>query len=492
MNLDDLHLLARNRSPKSLFSKRHIHLVGIKGVAVASLAQCLIDLGIRISGSDVEEEFVTQHLLEKLHIPLFVGFDPSHVEKDVDLVIYTGAHKGRQNSEVQVAIQRSIPIISQAEAIGQLMDKKKGVSVCGTGGKSTTSAMIAWIAHVAGIHPSFTVGVGNIPDLHKTGEFSIDERSQWFIAEADEYAVDPLVDHRPRFIFQHPQIIICTNLSYDHPDIYENFDQTKQTFLSFFNTLPQEGILILNGDDERLTSLIPKLTTKARVVLVGQHEGNDIWVRSTSVAEGKTQAQVTFHLQGKQKKTEEVILLLPGVFNMMNAAFAIAAAVAIGIPRLTAIRALAQFHGTMRRFEPKGNFQGIPCFDDYAHTPEEIETTLHALKEWYPHRKRIVIFQPHTYSRTKALFDQFSQSFHDADEIYFLDIFASAREAEDSSVSSDRLAEAVKKNESDKKVKNVKTVECAADVVKLAGPQSVIVTMGAGDVYKIWSLIELK
>ncbi len=442
-----------------LLAAKKIHLVGIKGVALTALALCLSDAGIEVSGSDVAEEFVTEGVLKKRGFKLYASFSPTHIKKDLDLVVYTGAHQGVHNPEVVAAQKLGISVISHAQALGELTESKKLIAVCGTGGKSTTSAMLAWVLEQTGKSPGFAVGVGNISNFGVSGRFHKD--SAWFVAEADEYAVDPTADLRPRFVFLHPQIIICTNLKYDHPDIYPTFEDTKAVFLAFFNTLPDSGSLILNGDDSVLVSLSSKLATKAKVIMVK-----------------------------KSSLDKTMKLTLPGEFNLMNAQMALTAASSLGIKETEIKEALSGFDGTTRRFEKKGVVGGADWYDDYAHTPEEVEVTLKALRERYPNKNIIAVFQPHTYSRTKALFSGFSRCFTKADEVVLLDIFASAREKMDTSVSSDLLAESIIKLGQNSSVKNMKTITAAAKyLVGQISTESVVMTLGAGDVYKIYDEI---
>lgn len=425
-----------------LSSYHHIHLVGIKGVAMASLAQCLDDIAkiqnpntkIQITGSDVSEDFVTADVLKGRGFEIAIGFDASHIDTDVNLVIYTGAHNGKQNVEVVKAAELGIPVMSHAEALGTLMEGKKAISVCGTGGKSTTSAMIAWILEYAGKKPSYAIGVGNVPNLGCTGKYVAD--SEWFVAEADEYAVDPTSDHRPRFIYQHPEVIVLTNMRYDHPDIYPDFASMQKVFADFFATLPADGELI----------------------------------RADELAEFAPYE-----------------LLIPGRHNQLNAEVAMRAARHCGVAESVSREALAKFTSTMRRFEYKGQLGEVELYDDYAHTPDEIRATIQALREWRPGKRVVVAFQPHTYSRTKALFDGFAAELSKADSVILLDIFASAREAIDPTISSTLLAEALTISHSQVATSS----ELTALLPEILKPGDVFITMGAGDIYTLYEKIHL-
>ncbi|HKY73898.1 MAG TPA: Mur ligase domain-containing protein, partial [Patescibacteria group bacterium] len=237
------------------FSDYHsIHLVGIKGVALTALACCLHDLGKQIEGSDVEEDFVTKEQLDRLHVKVYTTFSPENLHASTDLVIFSGAHKGSENPIVVAAKEKGIRCLTHAEALGILMQGKIGISACGVGGKTSTSAMIAWILEHAGLHPSFAVGVGNIPNLGVPGRF--DKVSQYFVAEADEYVSDPGHDATPRFMFQYPTVIVCTNLEFDHPDVYPSFDDVMKAYLAFFHQLSDGGTLVYNAENDELDTLV--------------------------------------------------------------------------------------------------------------------------------------------------------------------------------------------------------------------------------------------
>lgn len=462
----------------SIFQVTHIHLVGIKGVAMTSLAQCLLDLGKTVTGSDVEDEFVTTPMLSKVGVQTYVGFSPEHIHESTELVIYSGAHKGSQNPEVLTAISKHIPVLSHADALGALTEGKKCIAVCGVGGKSSVSAMITWILECAGKKPSFSVGVGNVLNLGRTGRYEKD--SSYFVVEADEYVKDPGHDNAPRFMSLNPEVIVCTNIAYDHPDVYASFEDTKNAYRSFFAKLPTQGSLVYNGDDVALSTLSDQIQTQK--ISISKKDGAIFMISNYRASLGKTEADIVY-----KEKIYTLILQIPGEFNVMNATYAIVAAQACGVDIETSLRALAQFQGTMRRFENKGVKQGVQYYDDYAHHPTEIQATLKALREWHPQAKVYAIFQPHTYSRTKALLKEFSMSFSDANEVLLLDIFASAREEADANTSSDILAQELQNNHI--QVQNLHSVQQAFEYLKLeVKPGDVVITLGAGDLYNLHSL----
>lgn len=473
----------------------HIHLVGIKGVAMTALAQCLFDIGHLPTGSDVEEDFVTSEVLKKFGFNIARGFSPDHISPDVDLVIYTGAHSGKQNVEVQEAMKRGVPVMTHAEALGKLMEGKRGISVCGTGGKSTTSAMIAWILEYAGKKPSYAIGVGNVPNLERTGRYS--EESEWFVAEADEYAVDPTGDHRPRFIYQHPNAIVCTNLDYDHPDIYKDFDQMKKTFSDFFETV--EDCVYVNADNDVLLSIFTSLREQEKINFescsVGFSEKSDYRLIDLGILDGNSKYRIEYTGSAERQPfvfgttAWEGSLLIPGQHNIRNAGLAIVTVMnECDVKPEVAVEALATFASTMRRFEYKGKIGDVEMYDDYAHTPDEIHSTIQALREYRPGKRIVVAFQPHTYSRTKALFDGFVQELSQADEVILLDIFASAREAADPTVSSHLLASNIRNTTYE--IHSYE--ELAQKLSEILKPGDVFISMGAGDIYKVYEYRQVK
>ncbi len=455
------------------------YLVGIKGVALTALAQCLLDAGKQVRGSDVAEDFVTKDILAKRGIEIDSGFE-SEIPAATDCVIYTAAHQGQFNPQVQQAQAKGIPIMSHAEALGELFNEKKGIAVCGVGGKSTTSAMIAWILEKTGQQPSFAIGVGNIPGLEKTGQWSA--QSEYFVAEADEYVIDPSAPSRgeeitPRFSFLKPYITVCTNLKFDHPDVYRNFEHTKQVYQTFFDQIKDSGWLITNVDDQ--------IAHSPQGFTFGESEQADFQLVGYESNEGVTQGAFTF-----KGETHTLQLQIPGKFNLMNALAALAAIQAIGIDVNQASESLKSFKSTMRRSEFIGEKNGVKYYDDYAHHPNEVKSVIKAFKEWFPNQKLVVAFQSHTFSRTKALFDDFVDAFVDADEVVMIDIFASAREAFDSSMTSDMLCSAIQGKYPKIKASNVKTIENLTEYLKTnLKSGDVCLTVGAGNIYQVHSLV---
>lgn len=487
-----------------LLEYQHFYLVGIKGVAMTAIAQCLLDAGKHVQGSDVAEEFVTQRLLDARKIRIDTSFE-TELPEEVDCVIYTAAHQSQANPQVQAALQRQLPTYTHAAAIGELFNDKQGIAVCGVGGKSTTSAMITWILAKLDKQPDFAIGVGDIPGLDKTGQWQPD--STLFVAEADEYVTDPSAPSRgeeitPRFSYLKPYVTVCTNLRHDHPDVYPDFAATKKHFATFFDQIKTQGSLVVNLEDQlTLQSMSYWQNQDARqVVWFGQ---TNVEYRGDQAVDGKPTFVLdtdTFSAQNGQTScllliphlqiTQRLTLQLPGMFNLRNAAAAVAACWAVGIDPAAAISALADFRSTLRRSQFIGEKQGVRYYDDYGHHPHEVRSVIHAYRQWFPERRLVIGFQSHTFTRTKQFFADFIDAFQEASEVAMIDIFPSAREAFDPTVTSQQLCQAITTKYPHIKAHNYQTLENLANFCKTQlKPGDVFLTVGAGDIYQVHDLI---
>ncbi|MBP8591287.1 UDP-N-acetylmuramate--L-alanine ligase [Candidatus Shapirobacteria bacterium] len=460
----------------SLRDIHSVHFTGIKGVGMTALACCFQDLGIRITGSDIQEVFVTDEILRKRRIIFKIGFSAKNLENP-DLLITTGAHGGLLNPEVKAAKKRGIPVMTHGEALGFLMKPKRGISVCGVGGKSTTSAMAATALSEAGLAPSYAVGVAEIFPLGFPGRF--EKKSEFFIAEADEYATCKGLDSRPRFFWQNPEFIICTNIEYDHPDIYPNIAATKKTFLNFFQKIPSSGFLIINGDNPNNQDVLNSY--KGNVFTYGEDEKNQWQIKNIIRRKEKN----NFSLYYQNKKEATFSLSVPGQYNILNAAAVIILGKSLGLSYKILGTGIKKFKGTKRRFEKIGENQKITLYDDYAHHPSEIKATLRAARERFGQKQRVItIFQPHTFSRTKYLLKDFGIAFKSADIVVIAPIYASAREEQDSSITPAILAQEIGQHQ--KEVYFVNNLKDLVPLVKkIAQKGDVIFTIGAGDIWKI-------
>lgn len=300
---------------------QNFYLMGIKGVAMTSLAQILLDAGKKVGGCDLAEEFVTQDLLNEIKVKIDLGFNHS-LPKKTDCLIYTAAHEGPENPLVLQAIKVGIPTFSQAEALAYFFNQKQGIAVCGVGGKTTVSAMIAWILEKNNQQPSFSVGVGKIAGLERTGQWSAN--SKYFVAEADEYVINPNAIQNgeeiiPRFSFLKPYISVCTNLEYDHPDVYTSLEHTQEVFGEFLTQTQKDGFLIINHDNPTLTQVIEQQAEilKQKNITIksfGTETGADWQLLRSEVRDQQNIGQIKI-----EGKTYELKLPIPGDFNLLNA-----------------------------------------------------------------------------------------------------------------------------------------------------------------------------
>lgn len=460
---------------------RSIHFVGVKGVGMTPLAIIAKQAKIQVSGSDVADEFITDEPLRQAGITPFVGFSKDHV-KNCDLVITTGAHGGFENVEVLYAKAKGIPILTHGEAVGYFMSGKPfkrnftGISVTGTHGKTTTTAMIATLLQKAGFDPSYVIGTSSIFSLPGPGRFG---KGNYFVAEGDEYATEPIYDKTAKFIWQHPKFAVVTNIELDHPDVYESEEHMRQAFLQFVNNLPGNGFLITCIDDAQVRKLVKEYS--GNVITYGFSKDSEFCLTSVRVSG----TQTFFHLARQGFSMGEFVINVIGEHNALNTTATVIVGMQLGISLERIKKLLLEFKGSKRRLEYIGESKnGLLIFDDYAHHPTEIKKTLHALRQVYPKSKIVCIFQPHMYSRTKKLFDDFLHSFLDVNEVILMNIYSSLREGIDPSVSSQMLVEAMKRFHP-----NSTFLPNPQDVVKYIAKKyprgSVIVTMGAGDVYKI-------
>jgi len=457
-----------------LKAAKKVHFTGIKGVGMTAAALCVQDLGITISGSDTQDDHVTAEVLGQRHIDIQVGFDAAHIPEGTDILIYTGAHGGSSNPEVEAAHQRGIRVISHAQAVGELMEGKIGISICGVGGKTSISAMVANILDYAGWKPSFLIGVGKVLNLQVPGRMS---EGNHFIAEADEYVVSPGIDNTPRFMHHTPKVIICTNIVHDHPDVYASIEDTKKAFTAFFAKIPTDGLIIANGN----STVVREMDLKSLpVVYYGEEtEGNDWWVKENFIGEGKQLVTIA----SKTGETFNLTLTIPGLFNAHNALSAYIAAKHLGVDHEMIVEGLQLFRGSKRRFEKVGERGGINFYDDYAHHPTQVLVTLEAARQWLPLSRLVIVFQPHTYSRTKTLLDQFAKSFGYADEVIITDIYSSAREKPDPTITGYSLAEAIKEHQP--ATTYVPHENLVNHLKKTIKPGDAVFTLGAGDIYRV-------
>lgn len=442
----------------------HIYFIGIGGISMSGLAEILKDRGCRVSGTDIKESDVTKHL-ESLGITIHYGHRAENITDDIDLVVYTAAiHPG--NPELEAAKEKQIPLMDRARLLGHIMEEYQySVAVAGTHGKTTTTSMVSEILLEAEKDPTITVG-GILPAIHSNVKIG---HSPYFVAEACEYF--------DSFLQFTPLVGVILNVEADHLDYFKTLENIRRSFHAFAQRIPAGGLLVLNASIAHFEEMEENL--HCAVETFGLEE-NACWQARNIVHEPDGKNSFDVYYQGEFYTS--VHLDIPGEHNITNALAAVASAHFLDIPAEVCARGLSHFTGVDRRFQRKGEKNGITVIDDYAHHPTEIMATLSAARN-VRHNKLWCVFQPHTYSRTKTLFDEFGRAFGDADEIIVADIYA-AREADDGTISAAMLAERIaKEGRNARYVGDFAAIRQYLETHCQTG--DLLLTVGAGDVYKI-------
>ncbi len=442
----------------------HIYFIGIGGISMSGLAEILKDRGCQVSGTDIKESDVTKHL-ESLGISIHYGHRAENITDDIDLVVYTAAiHPG--NPELEAAKEKQIPLMDRARLLGHIMEEYQySVAVAGTHGKTTTTSMVSEILLEAEKDPTITVG-GILPAIHSNVKIG---HSPYFVAEACEYF--------DSFLQFTPLVGVILNVEADHLDYFKTLENIRRSFHAFAQRIPAGGLLVLNASIAHPEELEENL--HCSVETFGLKE-NACWQARNIVHEPNGKNSFDVYYQGEFYTS--VHLDIPGKHNITNALAAVASAHFLDIPAEVCARGLSHFTGVNRRFQRKGEKRGIVVIDDYAHHPTEIMATLSAARN-VRHNKLWCVFQPHTYSRTKNLFDEFGRAFGDADEIIVADIYA-ARETDDGTISAAMLAERIAEEGGNAQyVGDFAAIRQYLETHCQTG--DLLLTVGAGDVYKI-------
>jgi len=446
--------------------QRHqrIHFVGIGGIGMSGIAELLVNLGHKVTGSDLKESATTRRLAG-LGAGVHIGHDADNV-KGADVVVISSAVK-EDNPEVQAAREWLIPVIPRAEMLAELMRLKYGVAVAGAHGKTTGTSMVAQLMAAGGLDPTVVVG-GKLGALGANAWLG---KGDFLVAEADE--------SDGSFNRLSPVVVMVTNVDKEHMDHYGSDEALDDAFVEFMNKVPFYGAAVICLDDARLAGLIPRV--RKRTITYGLASQADYQARDL-VASG-LESSFTLYVRGES--VGRVTLPLPGRHNVQNALGAIAVAREVGVDLAKAMGACPGLAGVKRRFEEKGRgASGVLIMDDYAHHPTEIRATLEAARAAWPENRLVVCFQPHRYSRTRLLFEEFATAFYGADELLVLDIYA-ASERPDPEVSAEKLAEAIRAH-GHRAVEHVGTAQAAlARLKRLLKPGDVLFTMGAGDVWRV-------
>jgi len=451
---------------KNDFLKKYqsVYFIGIGGISMSGLAEILKSKGFNVSGTDMKESAETEHL-RRIGITVNIGHRAENITDDIQLVIYTAAIK-QDNPELIAAKHKNIPAIDRAHLLGMIMeDYAYSVAVAGTHGKTTTTGMVSDILLFAETNPTITVG-GILPTIHSNTNIGGED---YFVAEACEYF--------DSFLQFHPLVGVILNIEADHLDYFKNLENIRASFHKFAQNISSEGTLILNNSIPKLEEITSNIACRYETVGL---EGNANWKAQniTHEPDGKNSFDVIYN----GNCLGRVHLNIPGDHNITNALSAFAVCYTLSLPTKCIIKGLEQFHGTERRFQKKGEKNGVIVIDDYAHHPTEIKATLSAAKKIH-HNTTYCVFQPHTYSRTKALFDSFATAFTDADVIIIADIYA-AREKDTGIIHSKQLAEEIARHNQNaiycgdfEQITNYLKEHCQSG--------DLLLTVGAGDVYRI-------
>ena len=442
----------------------HIHFIGIGGISMSGLAEILLDRKFTVSGSDMKASEITEHL-GKIGARIAIGQRAENITDDIDLVVYTAAiHE--ENEEFAAAKNKNIPMMTRAALLGQIMDNyARSIAVAGTHGKTTTTSMLTHILLQGQLDP--TVSVGGM--LDRIGGNIRVGQSNVFLTEACEYTNS--------FLEFHPLYSIILNVEEDHMDFFKDLEDIKHSFHLFASQTAPDGLIIINGDMEHTDDILKDLPQKA--ITFGLNGDNDY--TATDISFDK-EGNGSYQLVVDGENMGPVSLKVKGRHNIMNSLAAIACARALGLPMKQILTGLLSFGGTHRRFEYKGNIGDVIVIDDYAHHPTEIKATLTAARE-YPHDELWVVFQPHTYIRTKAFLHQFAEVLTLADHVVLADIYA-AREPDTGMVSSRDIVNLLKEAGTD--VYYFPTFGEIEDfLLSQVKGHDLLITMGAGDVVNI-------
>ena len=442
----------------------HVHFIGIGGISMSGLAEILLSRKFPVSGSDSHESALTDQLAEQgavIHYPQRT----ENITDDIDVVVYTAAIHP-DNPEFRAAQEKNLPMLTRAQLLGEIMrNYKEAINVSGTHGKTTTTSMITEILLEAHKDPTVSVG-GMLKDIG--GNIRVGGQ-ETFVVEACEYTNS--------FLSFFPTIEVILNVEADHLDFFKDIDDIRHSFKLFAEKLPEDGLLVINKDIKHSEYFTQEL--KCRVVTFGHEKDADYTANFISYDKFAHPSYTLFY---KGEELAKVELGVTGEHNIYNSLAAIAVARSLDIPMEVILRGLKRFTGTDRRFQKKGSVNGFTIIDDYAHHPQEIAATIEAAKK-YPHRKLWIVFQPHTYSRTAALLDDFAGALSQADEIVLADIYA-AREKNTIGISSDDLRKHML--EQNTNVYYIPKFEDIEDfLLQHVEEGDVLITMGAGDIYKV-------
>lgn len=450
-----------------MFAKiQRVHFVGIGGIGMSGIAEVLLTLGYKVSGSDLKHSAVTERLA-KLGATIHEGHRGENVEGAE--VVVTSSAISRGNPEVAEARRRHIPVIQRAEMLAELMRLKYGIAIAGMHGKTTTTSMVGSVLQAGGLDPTIVVG-GRVDALGSNARYG---KSQYLVAEADE--------SDRSFLKLSPIVSVVTNIDREHMDTYRDMEDIEQTFLDFMDRVPFYGTVVVCNDDEPLRNLIPNV--QRRVVTYGMREDSDFLIVDVDAAAKNDAPGSRFKVEYRGQSLGEFHLHVPGIHNVLNATAAVAVGIGLEINVEKVRAALDSFRGVDRRFQLRGKVNGISVIDDYGHHPTEIKATLAAARHCgYEHIH--VIFQPHRYTRTQALLKEFGGAFENADNVLVLDIYP-ASEQPIPGVTAEAVVSEIGKLRNNSVGYSGSFADAIGAVAAIARPGDAILTLGAGSVSQL-------
>lgn len=445
---------------------KQAYFIGIKGVGMTMLAQFLASYKVKISGSDLADTFITDKVLAKIKAPVYSPYNLKNINQSADLIVYTSALNFDNNEELDFIkknkkLFKNTLVLNYAQALALIFNKFKGVAVCGSHGKTTVTAWLGYVLKQANISPQ--VLVGSYVDQFKGSILT--GKSKIFLAEVDEY--------QNKLQYFYPQGVILNNIDYDHPDFFKNRNDYYQVFHNFLKKIPQSGFLVANIDDPLIVKAISNLKVKKIITYSFSKPEANLLITKKNINSFELKDYGKFNIS------------LNGDHNIYNALAVLGGAMALGVDIIKVKRALNNFTGTARRSQLLGYFKKCPVYDDYAHHPTELKASFKSLKERYPNKRIVVLFHPHTFTRTKALFDDFVTSFDLVDVLGVLPIYGSAREKQ-GGVSSQELIEAIKNLNNQKPISYLKDFKSAINwLKKTLSKNDILLLVGAGDVFRV-------
>lgn len=491
------------------FSKiKKIYMIGIKGVGMTMLAQFLASKGCEVSGSDTSETFMTDKVLSKFGIKVSQGFNIVNIPTDVDLIVYSSAYNAQTNVEVAKVLNGKIKALTYAEVLGEIFNQMYGIAVCGSHGKTTTTAWLGYVLMRAGLKPNVLVGA-RVEQFAGAGTYG---ESDYLVIEADEY--------QNKLKYYNPKAVLLNNIDYDHHDFFPTLDCYIDAFVKFMEKIPKKGFLVVNFDDEIIARTanvncrgkvisyaldredvdyfaydIKQVGLKQffKVTCRGEEDILSLRAKRSNLASESKEGIASPGARNDKMELGDFSISLLGKHNVYNALAVIAASIELGVD-LKDVRAyLEEFTGTDRRLSVMGKFNGATIIDDYGHHPTEIKTTLAGLRAAYPKNKITAVFHPHTFSRTAALLNEFAISFGEADKVVILDIYGSAREQQ-GGVSSLELIAKMQERDVNKKIVHVTDLkDCEKYLRENIERDEIVILIGAGDIFRVGeALIKLQ